>query len=339
MDKVRKYTDEQLKKLEKRLAREYSSAKKELEKKWKEYMAQVKKQLQPYEDAYDSAVKGGVKTEIADAKAALDNMKRSLTLSSPRYDEMVDNLTDRMAHVNETALAYINDKVPDLYIANHNAIAPTAQSLGIDFTLINKNTLKNVTMARSLPLPKKLNIAKDKRWNAKFINSQMMQGILQGEPMDKISKRIFPEIVSKADKSKPGWLKRCEQSAIRNARTLVTQAENKGRLDSYHELEDMGTIMKKRWIATADERTRESHLLLDGEEVDLDDTFSNGLMYPGDPDADDPGEVYNCRCSMETVILGFMDADGNINYIDKSLHEDTGHHASIERQIEKREKS
>lgn len=339
MDKVRKYTDEELKKLERKLSSAYSSAQKELKKKWKKYMNYVNNQIKPYQAAYDAAVKAGVKTEIADAKAALDNIKRDLTLSSPRYNEMVDNLTDRMAHVNETALAYINDKVPSLYIANHNAIAPTAKSLGIDFTIINKNTLKNVTMARSLPLPKKLNIAKDKRWNEKFINSQMLQGILQGEPMDKISKRIFPEIVSKADKSKPGWLKRCEQSAIRNARTLVTQAENKGRLDSYHELEDMGTIMKKRWIATADERTRESHLLLDGEEVDLDETFSNGLMYPGDPDADDPGEVYNCRCSMETVILGFMDADGNINYVDKSLHENTGHHASIERQIEKREKS
>ena len=324
MDKVRKYTDEQLKKLEKRLAREYSSAKKELEKKWKEYMAQVKKQLQPYEDAYDSAVKGGVKAEIADAKAALDNMKRSLTLSSPRYDEMVDNLTDRMAHVNETALAYINDKVPDLYIANHNAIAPTAQSLGIDFTLINKNTLKNVTMTRSLPLPKKLNIAKDKRWNAKKMNSSLLQGLLQGESMDKIAARMKPIVGGN------------QAAAIRSARTMVTQAENKGRLDSYHELEDMGTVMKKRWIATADERTRESHLLLDGEEVDLDETFSNGLMYPGDPDADDPGEVYNCRCSMETVILGFMDADGNINYIDESLREDTGHHEQIEEEISRR---
>lgn len=337
MDKARRYTDKELKKLERRLKKEYSSAEKELKKKWKEYMAMVEKEIKPYQSAYDLALKAGTKEQISKAKSALENIKRDFTLSSPRYKEMIDSLTGQMANVNETALAYINDKVPDLYIVNHNAIAPTAKSLGIDFTLINKNTLKNVTMARSLPLPKKLNIAKDKRWNAKFINSQLLQGILQGESMDKISKRIFPEIVSKADKTNPGWAKRCEQSAIRNARTLVTQAENGGRLDSYHELEDMGTVLKKRWIATADERTRESHLLLDGEEVNLDEPFSNELMYPGDPDGD-PGEVYNCRCTMETVILGFVDADGNINYLDKSLHEDTGHHASIEKQIEKREK-
>lgn len=337
MDKARRYTDKELKKLERRLKREYSSAEKELKKKWKEYMAMAEKEIKPYQSAYDLALKAGTKEQIAKAKSALENIKRDFTLSSPRYKEMIDSLTGQMANVNVTALAYINDKVPDLYIVNHNAIAPTAKSFGIDFTIINKNTLKNVALAKSLPLPKKLNIAKDKRWNEKFINSQVLQGILQGEPMDKIANRIFPEIVRKADVSKNGWFERCEQSAIRNARTLVTQAENGGRLDSYHELEDMGIVLKKRWIATADERTRESHLLLDGEEVNLDEPFSNKLMYPGDPDGD-PSEVYNCRCSMETVILGFTDEKGNINYIDKSFHENTRHQESIEKEIEERKK-
>lgn len=317
MDRARKYTDEELKKLERRLSREYATAQKELTKKWKAYMLEVEKQLTSQKAAYEAAVKSGIKSEIADAKKALENAKRDLTLSSPRYNEMVDNLTDRMAHVNETAISYINNKTPNLYMVNHNAVAPTAKSLGIDFTIVNKNTLKNVTMARSLPLPKKLNVAKDKRWNAKKMNSSLLQGILQGESMDKIAARILPIVGSN------------ESSAIRSARTMVTQAENKGRLDSYQELEDMGTVLKKRWIATADEFTRESHLEMDGEEVDLDETFSNGLMYPGDPDGD-PGEVYNCRCSMETVILGFMDADGNINYVDQSLHDDGGHHEQIE---------
>lgn len=337
MDKARRYTDKELKKLERRLKKEYSSAEKELKKKWKEYMAMAEKEIKPYQSAYDLALKAGTKEQISKAKSALENIKRDFTLSSPRYKEMIDSLTGQMANVNVTALAYINDKVPDLYIVNHNAIAPTAKSFGIDFTIINKNTLKNVAMAKSLPLPKKLNIAKDKRWNEKFINSQVLQGILQGEPMDKIANRIFPEIVIKADVSKKGWFERCEQAAIRNARTLVTQAENGGRLDSYHELEDMGTVLKKRWIATADERTRESHLLLDGEEVNLDEPFSNQLMYPGDPDGD-PSEVYNCRCSMETVILGFTDEKGNINYIDKSFHENTRHQESIEKEIEERKK-
>lgn len=323
MDKARRYTDKELKKLERILKKEYSSAEKELKKKWKEYMAMVEKEIKPYQSAYDLALKNGTKKEVAEAKKALEKIKRDFTLSSPRYKEMVDNLTDRMAHVNETALAYINDKVPDLYIVNHNAIAPTAKNLGINFTIINESTLKNTAMAKELPLPKKLNVAKDKRWNAKKMNSSLLQGILQGESMDKIALRMLPIVDSN------------QAAAIRSARTMVTQAENKGRLDSYHELENMGTILKKRWVATADERTRESHLEMDGEEVDLDEAFSNGLQYPGDPDGD-PSEVYNCRCTMETVIIGFTNSDGNVNYLDRSYHENTSHHESIEREISER---
>ena len=51
-------------------------------------------------------------------------------------------------------------------------------------------------------------------------------------------------------------------------------------------------------------RTRHSHRLLDGETRDVDDTFSNGCEYPGDPKGE-PAEVYNCRCTLISQIEGF----------------------------------
>jgi GntR family transcriptional repressor for pyruvate dehydrogenase complex len=115
---------------------------------------------------------------------------------------------------------------------------------------------------------------------------------LSGESMDKIANRILPIVDSN------------KSAAIRNARTMVTGAENGGRLDSYHRLEEDGVILEKGWMATMDDRVRESHAELDGEYVGIDDPFSNGLMYPGDPDGD-PEEVYNCRCTMVTRIVAF----------------------------------
>jgi len=56
-------------------------------------------------------------------------------------------------------------------------------------------------------------------------------------------------------------------------------------------------------MATLDERTRESHAEIDGEIVDIDKEFSNGLMYPADPDGE-PAEVYNCRCTMVADLEG-----------------------------------
>lgn len=56
--------------------------------------------------------------------------------------------------------------------------------------------------------------------------------------------------------------------------------------------------MEKMWIAIEDNRTRKSHSHagVDGERIDLDQPYSNGLMFPGDPNAD-PEEICNCRCT------------------------------------------
>lgn len=56
--------------------------------------------------------------------------------------------------------------------------------------------------------------------------------------------------------------------------------------------------MEKQWIAIEDKRTRRthSHSGVDGERVDLDQPYSNGLMFPGDPQGD-ISEIANCRCT------------------------------------------
>ena len=98
-----------------------------------------------------------------------------------------------------------------------------------------------------------------------------------------------------------------ETAAIRNARTMVTGAENKGRQDSYARATADGIILAKEWIATNDGRTRHWHAELDGQTVPQDKPFSNAvglIMFPGDPAAH-PANVYNCRCSMAAVVKGF----------------------------------
>jgi hypothetical protein len=93
-------------------------------------------------------------------------------------------------------------------------------------------------------------------------------------------------------------------SAVRNARTAVTSAENKGRMDMLHDAEEKGVKAEKGWLAAHDARVRESHAQVDGEFVGIDKEFSNGLQFPGDPDGR-PEEVYNCRCTLVYKVVGF----------------------------------
>lgn len=54
------------------------------------------------------------------------------------------------------------------------------------------------------------------------------------------------------------------RSSIRIARTAITGAENRARVDSYVSANDMGIECEKQWMAALDGRTRDSHRKLDG---------------------------------------------------------------------------
>jgi uncharacterized protein with gpF-like domain len=75
------------------------------------------------------------------------------------------------------------------------------------------------------------------------------------------------------------------------ARTEVHNATQFGTVEGYKQA---GFTMKI-WVAVLDGATRDSHASVDGEEVPIDATFSNGLMFPGDPKGP-AEEVINCRC-------------------------------------------
>ena len=194
----------------------------------------------------------------------------------------------------------------------------------ITFNIIDEKTVERLRREGDITLPyKNLDKLKDERWNTKQMSSKLLQGILNGDSVPSMARSLLEVVGNNV------------ASAMRNARTMVTGAENVGRLDSYKELDSKGVVQKKVWIATADDRTRESHLELDGEEVDIDKVFSNELMYPGDPTGD-PSEVYNCRCSMRDHIIGFRRADGSISYVNTD-RDPTSHTEAIQEEKERRD--
>lgn len=85
------------------------------------------------------------------------------------------------------------------------------------------------------------------------------------------------------------------------ARTESMAALNQSNIEAFRQAIDTGAVrqqdVRKVWVATADSRTRDSHRAIDRESVGIDQPFSNGLMYPGDPNGP-ASEVINCRCTM-----------------------------------------
>lgn len=293
-DKAHILTDEKLEKMERHLSAIYSRAKKEVSETWAQYMKDSAKELEKLQEAYDIAKKSGDRDEIKRTGKELGKAKREVTIKNKHYKALTESLAREISHVNETAVDYINDQLPEVYALNYNALKESVDGVGgYVFELVDADTVKHLALTDKSLLPyKKLDLRKDIPWNMKKINSEVLQGIIQGESMDKISKRIGN--VQEMNKN----------ASIRTARTIVTGAENKGRFDSYQRATDDGIILKEEWISTNDSRTRHSHAIMDGETKGIDGKFSNGLAFPGDPNGE-PSEVYNCRCTMAARVLGF----------------------------------
>ena len=307
-DNAHIWTDETLEEIERRLSAIYSRAEKEIGERWKEYLAEAQAEIDELQKAYDLAKKSGDAKEIRKAGAKLARAKRERTLMNSRFKAATEATAVQLANVNKTALAYVNGKLPEVYAVNYNALSKAVDGVGgYSFALIDADTVKTLATTDKSLLPfKELDEKRDIRWNVKKMNAEVLQGILQGEPMDRIASRL-----SKVTDMN-------ETAAIRNARTMVTGAENKGRQDSYARAEADGIILQKEWLATTDSRTRHSHAVLDGAIVDQDEKFGNGLMYPGDPSGR-PEEVYNCRCTMAAVVKGFKKTQ-----VQKAIGEDSG---------------
>ena len=290
-DKAHILTDEKLEQMEKRLSAIYSETQKDIQKKADEYFDKFKKA-----DAEKRKL-------VEQGKLTDDEYKKwrqGKIMYGKRFTAMKEDIAKQLLNVNQTATAYINGELPEVYALNYNALSDTVDGIGgYSFTLVDRDTIKHLATTNKSLLPfRELDPAKDIPWNMKKINSQVLQGIIQGESIPNISKRIMN--VQEMNKD----------AAIRSARTIVTGAENKGRFDSYKRAEADGIILEKEWISTNDSRTRDWHNELDGVKVATDKPFENAIgkiMFPGDPSADG-ANVYNCRCSMAAVVKGFKKA-------------------------------
>ena len=287
-DKAHRLTDEKLEEMEKRLSAIYSRAEKEIQKTADEYFSKFAKQ----DEAKRKLLEQGKITEDEYKK-----WRKGKVMYGKRFTEMKEQCAKQLLNVNQTALAYVNGELPEVYAINYNALASSVDGGGgYSFTLVDADTVRNLAVTDTSLLPyKEIDPARDIPWNMKKINAETLQGILQGESMDKIARRIMKVQMMNLSQ------------AIMAARTIVTGAENKGRQDSYARAAADGIILDKEWIATNDSRTRHWHAELDGQTVPQNRTFSNSvglIMFPGDPGAH-PSNVYNCRCTMAAVVKGF----------------------------------
>lgn len=127
----------------------------------------------------------------------------------------------------------------------------------------------------------------------KTIAAEVSRGISTGMSYQQVALQIKAKMVGNYDNKPGGALYR----ALTIARTEGHRIQCQSGMDASEKAKEKGADVLKQWDATLDSSTRESHTAVDGEIRELDEKFSNGLMFPGDP-AGGADEVINCRCAL-----------------------------------------
>lgn len=305
-DLAEKQTDALLDELEKRIVEEYETALKGVQEKYDRFAARFAEEEKEKKKLFD------------DGKITFNEFmgwKRSKILSGDKYKQLLNTLASDLAMADQKAMSIANGYMPEAYALNFNYTTYEIE-MGVNantgFALYSRETVEKLIRQNEISLPKrKVDIPLDQQWNRKHLDSAILQGVLQGDSIPKISKRL--QQVTDMDR----------KASIRNARTMMTGAQNGGRMSAYERAANLGIKIQKEWMATLDSRTRDSHQKMDGERVDWKKPFSNKLMYPGDPEGD-PSEVYNCRCTMVPFYPDFEStADKRITYQEWAGKHDT----------------
>lgn len=285
-------TDKKLRDLERRIARLYAQAGRELQETIDAYFEQFAKRDEEMRALIGEVVNGKEWTEQDYKQWRLAQIGRG-----ERYQALRERIAQRMTNANAVAISYINDETPGIYSLNRNYAAYTIEQVAgnVGFDLWDEQAARRLIVEQpelmpNYPPARALRRGIDLAYGRRQITASVTSSILQGRSLRGIADDLQQRITT-MDRT----------SAIRTARTAFTGAQNAGRMDSYAAAEKMGIKLKKEWLATLDGRTRHSHAALDGEKVGTDDKFSNGCRFPGDPQGR-PGEVYNCRCTMVAAL-------------------------------------
>lgn len=289
-------TDKKIKKLEKNINEIYGQAQVDIEDKINDFV----KKYHAKESIYAQQVKEGKITQ-----EQFDNWKKGQVFQGKQWQAKRDQIISTIHNSNTVATKIINGAAFGVFKNNANYTAydlEHSNGVNFGFGIYDTPTVSKLLKDNPDLLPKwKVDEQKDYVWNKKKVNNAITQGIIQGERLDQITKRISTGLSAQNENTMKTF-----------ARTAMTGAQNAGREQRLMTLKAKGINVVKQWMATLDGRTRDSHRHMDGETLPVAKdiwhpvTFSNGCRYPGDPQGP-AQEVYNCRCTMVGDVLDFPD--------------------------------
>lgn len=271
----------------KRLKSVYSQSLKDVEKKAQALQDDINRLDQAANLAADAA-----------EKEKLLSMKQSKVYQKQYQDAMKKQIGSVLDNMQVEEFKTVSEYLQTCYEDGFVGTMFDLQGQGIPLCF----PLDQEAMVRAVQLDSKISeglytrLGEDVALLKKKIMAQVSRGISTGMSFQQVAKQLA------------GYTNIGYNNAVRISRTEGHRIQVQGAMDACYKAKDMGADVVKQWDSAMDKRTRDSHAKVDGEIRELEKPFSNGLMFPGDPDGA-AAEVINCRCALKQRAKWALDED------------------------------
>lgn len=220
-------------------------------------------------------------------KAQLQSMIQSKVYQKQYQDALkkqVSSILDNM-HVEEfkTVSEYLNKCYEEGFLGTMYDIH--GQGIPLIFPVDQVAIVRTVQIASKISKGLYSRLGEDVDLLKRKITATVSRGISTGMSFQQMAQQLS------------GYTNIGFNNAVRIARTEGHRIQVQSANDACYKAKEKGADVVKQWDASLDARTRDSHARVDGEIRELDEPFSNGLMFPGDPSGG-AAEVVNCRCAL-----------------------------------------
>lgn len=258
-----------------------------------------------YKQAYETAIKNTQKAtkkfnDLTDDKLkGLDEetkKKKRLYFANEikRNKSLQDSILKEIEQAGATASKLIQGEMTGIYELNYNWSAyeitdQTGLDLVQDFAIYDRNQLASILASEQRPFTK---VAYSNLQNARTyagrLQNELVQSVLLGESQAKVIKRV--QKVTNYGRFRAQRIVQTERNTV----------QSQGRMLGIDEAVSIGVEMDRQWIARL-LRTREQHLQSHLEIQPHGKPFSNGAMYPGDPNTTPENRIF-CFCVLKPMV-------------------------------------
>lgn len=260
---------------------------KRLEKTYSESLTDIEKKAKKLQDDIENLDKL-TKLAISDEeKEELLSRQRSKVYQKQYQEALKKQVSDVLDKMHKEEFKTVSEYLDKCYEEGFVGSLFDLQGQGIPliFPIDQESVVRAVQLDSKISKKLYSRLGEDVTKLKKLIASDVSRGISTGMTFKQIAGQL------KA-KTNIGY-----NNAVRIARTEGHRIQCQAGMDACYKAKEVGADVVKQWDAALDSRTRESHSMVDGEIRELDEKFSNGLMFPGDPNGG-ASEVINCRCAL-----------------------------------------